>query len=120
MILPDNDWMAPAGAKDLKNPTEVNQKTLKSARSVYNLYCKSCHGTIGKGNGLSADNLKVKCADLTSDKVQVQSDGELYYKISIGRNEMPSFKGVISDTEERWLLVNYIRSLKPVEQVNNN
>ncbi|RLD80278.1 MAG: cytochrome c, partial [Bacteroidetes bacterium] len=38
--------------------------------------------------------------------------GGLYYKGIIGRDEMPSFEKKISSKEDRWLLVNYLRTLK--------
>jgi len=50
--------------------------------------------------------------DMSAASVQGQSDGELYYKISEGRDEMPSFKKKIPEAEDIWSVVNYIRTLK--------
>ncbi len=38
-----------------------------------------------------------------------QTDGELFWKISEGRDPMPSFKGQLTDTQI-WQLVNYVRT----------
>jgi mono/diheme cytochrome c family protein len=43
---------------------------------------------------------------------QKQSDGSLFYKISEGREDMPSFKKKIPDEEDIWSIVNYLRTLK--------
>jgi mono/diheme cytochrome c family protein len=51
--------------------------------------------------------------------VRNQSPGALYWKITEGRGEMPSFKGKISE-EQKWQLVEYVTDLsKPFEQQLN-
>ena len=54
--------------------------------------------------------LPTKPADWTSDKVQKQTDGEIFWKLSNGRGAMPPWKSL--PEKERWELVSYIRSLK--------
>ena len=49
-------------------------------------------------------------ADHTSDKVQKQSDGELFWKITNGRGEMPVYSQLLSKTQ-RWQVIEYIRLL---------
>ena len=51
-----------------------------------------------------------KPADWTSAKVQSQTDGELFWKMSEGRSAMPPWKSL--PEKDRWELVNYIRTLK--------
>jgi len=41
--------------------------------------------------------------------VQAQTDGELFWKISEGREAMPGWKSI--SEKERWALVHHIRSL---------
>ena len=41
-----------------------------------------------------------------------ETDGELFWKISEGKTPMPGFGKEFSETD-RWLLVNYIRTLAP-------
>jgi hypothetical protein len=36
----------------------------------------------------------------------------MFYKITEGRDDMPSFKKKIPEAEERWALVNFMRTLK--------
>ena len=51
-----------------------------------------------------------KPANWTSEAVQKEADGELFWKISNGRGAMPPWKHL--PEKDRWELVNYIRSLK--------
>jgi hypothetical protein len=49
--------------------------------------------------------------ELGSAEVQGQKDGELFYKSIIGRDEMPNFEKKIRSDEDRWMVVNYLRTL---------
>jgi len=105
-------WIAPASANQLKNPLAGNTNVLKDAKKNYEMYCTACHGAGGKGDGTAAASLNPKPADHTSTKVQSQTDGALFWKLSEGRGIMASYKQILSDDKQRWALVNYIRSLK--------
>ena len=98
-------WQAPASEKGKKSPggNAANGKKLADTN------CVSCHGS-GKGDGPAAAALNPKPADWTSAKVQSESDGELFWKISNGRGPMPPWKH-LSD-KDRWDLVAHVRSLK--------
>ena len=103
-------WKAPVEAKKLANPLKASSKVIADGKYLFKQNCKSCHGQYGNGDGELSKTLKATCADLTSDGVQAQTDGELYYKLSAGRIEMPGFKEILS-SEERWALIHYIRTL---------
>ena len=102
-------WVAPAGEKDKKNPTPDTKATQEQGEKVAKANCISCHGAKGKGDGAAAAALNPKPADWTSKKVQAESDGELFWKISTGRGAMPSWKFLPEN--DRWALVRYIRTL---------
>ncbi|MGB5554982.1 MAG: cytochrome c, partial [Flavobacteriaceae bacterium] len=74
--------------------------------------CKFCHGNKGKGDGNQANLVDTPVADFTTDTFKKQSDGSMYYKIYTGRNDMPSFEKVITDKEDLWLVINYIKSFE--------
>ena len=95
----------------MKNPylNVVDDENI--GRSLYSKHCKSCHGTKGKGDGKKADSVDTPIGDFTDDSFKDQTDGSLYYKTFIGRDDMPSFKKKITDEEDKWLLINYIRTL---------
>jgi len=75
----------------------------------------SCHGNPGKGNYLA---LVPVPGDPATDKIQRNSDGEIFHKVSVGKGQMPSFRSVLS-TDDIWKTVSYIRSFNKsyVQQV---
>ncbi len=102
----EGDWKAPPQSTTLRNPVAG----VGGARAVVEANCTSCHGDNGKGDGPAAPALPTKPADWTSARVQSQTDGELFWKITNGRNIMPGWRHLPERT--RWELVNVIRSLK--------
>ena len=102
-------WVAPAGEKDKKNPLPADAQTIAQGKKVAEVNCVSCHGAKGKGDGAAAVALNPKPADWTSSKVQAESDGEIFWKISTGRGAMPAWNFL--PESDRWALVRYIRSL---------
>ena len=100
------EWLVPEDQKNLENPSEYNLENVKKGKDLYLLNCKSCHGDAGKNNGLP---LVPPPPDVTSDIMQGNTDGELFYKITKGRGGMPQFETTISE-DDRWRLVNYIRN----------
>ena len=107
----DDKWVAPKEADQLINPLAKDNSAIEKGKKIYNQVCAVCHGRTGKGDGPNALTLKKKPADHSSKEVQIQSDGALYWKISKGRDPMPTYKDVFSKTQ-RWQLVMYLRTLK--------
>ena len=103
-------WNAPDAEKSKKSPLAASPKVVEQGKNVAQVNCVSCHGSGGKGNGAAAVALNPKPADWTSKKVQDESDGEIFWKISTGRGPMPAWKHLPEN--DRWALVQYIRSLK--------
>ena len=106
----NGNWIAPSSANKLTNPLNDIAKASREGKSIFNAQCFTCHGTDGKGDGPVAVSLHPKPANLTSDRVQQQSDGAIYWKITNGNSPMPSFKNALS-AKQRWELVDYIRQL---------
>ena len=104
-------WFAPLKADTIKNPLKGNSNAAIKGKIIFEKYCKVCHGFEGKGNGLAVPELPVHPADLSSEKIQTQSDGVLFWKLSTGRAPMAAYEQALTK-EERWQLVNYIRNLK--------
>ena len=103
-------WVAPAWADTLKNPFEKDPASWKQGEKIYAQLCFVCHGNKGRGDGIAGVSLKPRPTDLTSQKVQEQSDGAIFWKMTEGKPPMASYKGVLSE-ENRWKLVNFIREL---------
>lgn len=108
----DDKWLAPQSTKKLKNPIPNDKYSIKRGKAIYKMRCVICHGEKGKGDGLGSKALNPKPADHTSASTQTQTDGELFWKISEGRGAMVGWKLVMKDENERWDLVNFIRTLK--------
>jgi glucose/arabinose dehydrogenase len=103
-------WKAPSETDQLKSPFAFDLVAEEKGRSLYNLYCRSCHGESGLGDGAAGKDLIAKPSNFHDKRVKTQSDGALFWKMSNGNQSMPSFKDVLSD-EQRWQLVSYIRKL---------
>jgi mono/diheme cytochrome c family protein len=103
------EWLVPDDQKTLENPSPYNLSNVQKGKDLYMTHCKSCHGDPGKNNGLP---LVPPPPDVISGKMQNNTEGELYYKITHGRGGMPQFETTISE-DDRWRLVNYIRNYNP-------
>ena len=103
-------WATPDAEKGKKNPVAAGKKAVEQGEKVAKVNCASCHGAKGKGDGAAAAALTPKPADWTSKKMQDETDGSLFWKISTGRGAMPPWKHL--PETDRWALVHYLRSLK--------
>ena len=109
--IPQEKWEVPAKYKSMENEYAGEDED-GIGEELYAQHCKSCHGKEGYGDGTKAKELDTEMRDFSGEEVQGQTDGELYYKGIIGRDEMPNFEKKIRDDEDRWMVVNYLRSLK--------
>src|SRR6056297_2615834 len=105
-------WDIPNKYKEMENPYAGDKGLKNVGRSIYMKHCRSCHGNKGEGDGPKARMIETKMRDLGSEDVQSHTDGELYYMSIIGRDEMPNYESKIPVKEDRWALINYIRTMK--------
>jgi mono/diheme cytochrome c family protein len=110
VVLAQTPWTAPASEKDKKSPLPADPKNVEQGEKIAKVNCISCHGPKGKGDGVAAAALNPKPADWTSSRVQGETDGELFWKISNGRGPMPPWKHLPEN--DRWAVIQFIRSLK--------
>ena len=103
-------WVVPAKYVSMKNPVPADQDAAVG-KSLYDKHCKSCHGKEGYGDGPKAADMKGDLGDFSSEEFHKQTDGELFYKTSFGRDDMPEFTKKLPEDEDRWLIVNYMRTL---------
>lgn len=108
--IPQDDWVVPEKYRNMKNEYAGADED-GIGEDLYKQHCRSCHGKEGYGDGSKAKELDTEMRDLTIEKVQAQTDGGLYYKAIIGRDDMPNFEKKIRDDEDRWMIINYIRTL---------
>jgi mono/diheme cytochrome c family protein len=105
-------WDVPEKYKKMENPHKGDKSLERIARAGWAKHCRSCHGNQGLGDGPRAANLKTFPGNFKDPAFQAQTDGEIYYQSFIGRDEMPNFEARIPDEEERWAIVNLIRTMK--------
>ena len=101
---------SPPAADAIANPVKGVAAATAEGKKTYTQYCVPCHGAKGKGDGIAAPGLSKPPADHTSDFVQTQTDGAIFWIISQGNSPMPSYKTTLTDMQ-RWQLVNFIRTL---------
>ncbi|MDZ7741920.1 MAG: cytochrome c [Bacteroidota bacterium] len=106
----DGNWEVPEKYKTMENPTENSKRNMRIGKMLYAKHCKSCHGNLGLGDGPKAASLETFPGDFSSEAFQSQTDGELYYKTTFGRDEMPAYEKNISSDEDRWIIVHYMRT----------
>tara|TARA_B100001750_G_scaffold164597_1_gene133247 strand:+ start:4176 stop:4544 length:369 start_codon:yes stop_codon:yes gene_type:complete len=101
------DWVVPEKEKIIKNP--YSEESFEDGKKIYGVYCWTCHGKNGDGKGPASLNLKPAPIDFRSIVFNKQTDGEIFYKLSNGRNMMMPYKHSLSE-KQRWILVNYLRT----------
>lgn len=104
-------WVVPANFKSMKNPVIQSEAGSKTGLALFTKNCVSCHGKTGQGNGVKVAALKNYPGDFSRSEFQTLTDGEIFFRIKTGKDEMPKFEGKLLD-EEIWNVVNYLRSFK--------
>ena len=103
-------WTAPAAERQKKNPVAVNASSIAAGQKVYLKRCAACHGNAGNGDGPDAADLGIHPAKLSDPAVREQTDGELFWKVTVGKKPMPGYGSRLSATD-RWSVINYLRTL---------
>ncbi len=96
--------------EEMVNPRKADQASLMKGKALFGIFCATCHGATGKGNGEVGKAFELEPADLTSDYVKELTDGWLWGTITFGSYVMPRY-GYDMNPEERWDVVNYIREV---------
>ena len=111
-----NTWELPDDADKTKNPVASTPESIAKGKELYlnkdKGNCAFCHGETGAGNEANLPNLRRKPANISSkERMSVMTDGEVFWKISKGiQGIMPAGEKRMTE-EERWNVVNYIRTL---------
>ena len=95
----------------LKNPLPPGPAAVERGKQAYANYCVMCHGPRADGNGTVGQSFAPLPSNLRESPVQEQSDGELFYKISMGFGRHPDLASTVLELD-RWAVIHYLRSLK--------
>ena len=110
---PVNTGMVPGTTNFVEtNPLRITAELLKRGQQRYTINCSPCHGQLGDGNGITKKIGAMPIVGNLHDKRMVEmGDGELFYVISNGRNNMQAY-GPNVTVEDRWAIVAYVRALQ--------
>lgn len=104
-----NEWVVPVEKRTIQNPLINDEKAVVKGERIYAKICWSCHGIKGEGNGSAGASFTKTPMNFIAKSFQKQTDGEIVWKISIGRGNMPSYSELLSENQ-RWQLVSYLRT----------
>ena len=102
-------WIAPEEAKKMKNPVKATKTSIQKGKEIYEKKCALCHDVKGDGKGLASQGLNPKPTNFKEHHSIQVTDGEHFWKISRGRESMPSFEKDLT-VEERWYVMNFINT----------
>ena len=108
----NDPWPVPEKYQKMVNPVKADAASLATGKELWAKHCQSCHGKKGKGDGSKAAQLDTDPGDFSKAEFHKQTDGALFYKTFEGRKDMPSFKKKITDADEIWAVVNFMRTMK--------
>ena len=108
--LKQEPFLAPAWADTIRNPLTVSPVTISQGEELFNMYCFSCHGDTGYGDGPAGGSMGIKPANFHDQKVIKQKDGALFWKLTNGKGNMPPFKEILNE-QQRWQMIIYLREL---------
>lgn len=98
--------------RSLRNPLPMTEATTSQGKGLYAARgCGECHGETGRGDGPLGIGLRPQPADFRVHMAAGHTDGQIFDWLSNGvpGTAMPGFGRDLSE-QERWLLINYIRS----------
>ena len=94
---------------NLKSPLDSLGRNPEKAKELFEIYCATCHGNNGNGNGKLVE--REKFLGVPSYKDRVITEGSIYHVITYGLNSMGSHANQLSP-QERWLVTDYVLKLK--------
>jgi mono/diheme cytochrome c family protein len=94
---------------EVKNPLEKTDKNLENGKKMYTIYCISCHGKKGDGNGYLSQAEKFE--GIPNYKDRDITEGSIYHVLIHGKNLMGSHSSQLT-YKERWQIVQYVEVLR--------
>ena len=95
-------------AASIPNPVPASAESIERGAAFYATNCLLCHGESGTGDGLVGEKFDTSPADLNDEYTQDQTDGQLFFTLTRGRDAMPFYRDALSQNE-RWDVINYLR-----------
>jgi len=93
------------------NPLAANAASQARGKTLYEINCAMCHGHTAAERGPVGKKLTPPPPGLEQELLRERSDSAIYKAISLGFGRMPPFRERLTP-QERWHLVNFLRSRK--------
>ena len=105
------DSITPVSEFQAKAKETINEENLSAGREAYEIFCSSCHGPAGDGQGhlFTSNRYPYPPASLITDEAKALKDGEIYHSITVGYGIMGAHGGMIRQ-EDRWKIILHIRA----------
>jgi mono/diheme cytochrome c family protein len=93
-----------------KAPVAVDESVVRRGQQRFNIYCSPCHDRTGSGQGMVVKRGYPPPVNLTSDRVLNMPDGQIFWTMTNGVRNMPSYRKQVP-VEDRWAIVSWVRVL---------
>ncbi|HLZ54130.1 MAG TPA: cytochrome c [Verrucomicrobiae bacterium] len=94
------------------NPLPVTPALLRQGREQFEIYCTTCHGALGDGNGIMKKlGVMPAVANLHDKRIVEMTDGEIFNTVTHGKNLMGAY-GPTVPVKDRWAIIAYVRALQ--------
>ncbi|MDA1232657.1 MAG: cytochrome c [Planctomycetota bacterium] len=107
----DNASVAAPEAAAKSDPAALLQASVQRGAEVYNVYCISCHGVTGTGDGPVAKRGFPPPPPLPTGKSVQMKDGQLFHILTYGQGSMSSMAAQLT-RDRRWDVINFVRRLQ--------
>jgi mono/diheme cytochrome c family protein len=105
-----------------KSPVEADMAVLERGKQRYEIFCATCHGLTGDGQGPTAvratelqESAWIPPTSMHDPTVLARPDGHIFNTISHGIRTMPAY-GTQIPVPDRWAIVAYVRALQVSRQ----
>jgi mono/diheme cytochrome c family protein len=98
-------------------PIPVDRELLARGRGRYDIFCAACHGRLGDGRTIVAENMPLAPPpSLLLPRIRELPPGRVYAAIAEGYGLMPSYAAQL-DIADRWAVVAYLSALQLSQRV---
>jgi mono/diheme cytochrome c family protein len=98
--------------REHENPFVTNEELLDEGKNLYGIFCTSCHGAGGQGDGLliTSGKYPIRPSSLVEADIKGIPSGEVFHVITQGWGVMGAHASLIRP-EDRWKIVMYIEEV---------
>jgi mono/diheme cytochrome c family protein len=96
-------------------PLPVTQELISRGKERYEIFCSTCHGMTGNGDGMVVRRGLRRAASFHADNLRQAPVGHFFDAITNGWATMPSYASQIP-AQDRWAIIAYIRALQVSQQ----